>query len=70
MSSLEPVKNCFLFAIIKWVLWTQAPVASKIGIWRGGGGPTLQVEVLKVVVLDSESKPFASQGFPPDCMWL
>ena len=53
MSSLEPIKNCFLFAIIKWVLWTQAPVAFKIGVW----GPTLQVEVLKVEALDVQSKP-------------
>ena len=68
MSSLEPIKNCFLFAIIKWVLGTQAPVAFKICVW--GGGPTLQVEVLKVVVLDSESKPFAPPGFLPNRMLM
>lgn len=73
-SPPEPLKKYlgFFFAIVLWVSWMKAPLTLEIGAL--GSDP--QVGVLKVVVLDAESKPFAPHreaggcAFPPKCTSL
>lgn len=66
-----PLITTSLFAIVLWVMWTQALLDFRVGIWGGGSIP----QVLKVGVLDVRPN-FCSSGeaecgrFLPNCISL